>query len=194
MRARFQTSVAACRPGPDVGRKRGGPLAVRLLAVVLLCGFGLGPVAAQTLPSEGGTVKSQHGDWQVVCRPAPPGAKNEICGVVQRVTAEDHNNIGLGVYFQKFSDGKRVLRVFAPLGVLLPRGLGLSIDDKTIGPAPFVRCSMFGCYAQIALDDRLLEQLRTGKTAVFIIYQTEEAGIGIPVSLAGFGQAIAALN
>ena len=36
--------------------------------------------------------------------------------------------------------------------------------------------------------------LAPGKQAVFIIYQTEEAGIGIPVSLAGFGQAIAVLN
>jgi invasion protein IalB len=29
---------------------------------------------------------------------------------------------------------------------------------------------------------------------VFIIFQTEEAGIGIPISLAGFGQALASLN
>lgn len=143
---------------------------------------------------DGGTVKAQHGDWQVVCRPPPPGAKNEICGVVQRVTAEDHNNIGLGVYFQKFSDSKKVLRVFAPLGVLLPRGLGLTIDSKNVGPVPFVRCSMYGCYAQIPLEDKLIDQLKGGKQAVFIIYQTEEAGIGIPVSLTGFGAAIAALK
>ena len=81
-----------------------------------------------------GTVKAQHGDWQVVCKPPPPGAKNEVCALVQSVTAEDRNNIGLTVYFQKFSDGKRVLRVFAPLGVLLPPGLGLKIDDKDVGP------------------------------------------------------------
>jgi invasion protein IalB len=53
---------------------------------------------------------------------------------------------------------------------------------------------MYGCYAQIALEDKLIDQLKGGKQAVFIIYQTEEAGIGIPVSLAGFGQAISALN
>ena len=28
----------------------------------------------------------------------------------------------------------------------------------------------------------------------FVIFQTEEAGIGIPISLAGFGQALAALQ
>jgi invasion protein IalB len=150
------------------------------------------PSAAQT--PEGGTVKAQHGDWQVVCKPPPPGAKNEVCALVQSVTAEDRNNIGLTVYFQKFSDGKRVLRVFAPLGVLLPPGLGLKIDDKDVGHAPFVRCHNFACYAQVVVEPPLIEQLKTGKTAVFIIFQTEEAGIGIPISLAGFGQALAALQ
>ena len=170
------------------------PLALLTLACIVLLS-GVAAASAQTPQSpEGGTVKAQHGDWQVVCRPPPPGARGEICGVVQRVTAEDHNNIGLGVYFQRFSDGKKVLRVFAPLGVLLPRGLGLSIDNKSLGPVPFVRCSMYGCYAQIPLEDKLIEQLKSGKQAVFVIYQTEESGIGIPVSLAGFGQAIAALN
>ena len=130
----------------------------------------------------------------MVCKPPPPGAKNEVCALVQSVTAEDRNNIGLTVYFQKFSDGKRVLRVFAPLGVLLPPGLGLKIDDKDVGHAPFVRCHNFACYAQIIVEEQLIEQLKNGKTAVFIIFQTEEAGIGIPISLAGFGQALAALT
>jgi invasion protein IalB len=167
---------------------------LRLAAFALLAAsiLAAAPAAAQT--PEGGTVKAQHGDWQVVCKPPPPGAKNEVCALVQSVTAEDRNNIGLTVYFQKFSDGKRVLRVFAPLGVLLPPGLGLKIDDKDVGHAPFVRCHNFACYAQVVVEPPLIEQLKTGKTAVFIIFQTEEAGIGIPISLAGFSQALAALQ
>ncbi|HVY43729.1 MAG TPA: invasion associated locus B family protein [Hyphomicrobiaceae bacterium] len=144
--------------------------------------------------AQDGIVKAQHGDWQVVCKPPPPGAKNEVCALVQSVTAEDRSNVGLTVYFQKFSNGTRVLRVFAPLGVLLPPGLGLKIDDKDVGNAPFLRCHNFACYAQVVAEDKLVEQLKTGKTAVFIIFQTEEAGIGIPISLAGFEQALKALN
>ncbi len=149
---------------------------------------------AQAIDAPEGTVKAQHGDWQVVCKDPPPGAKNGVCALVQSVTAEDKNNIGLTVYFQKFSNGTRVLRVFAPLGVLLPPGLGLKIDDKDVGHAPFLRCHNFACYAQVVVEDALIEQLKTGKTAIFIIFQTEEAGIGIPISLAGFGEALAALN
>lgn len=172
--------------------RRTGQLLLALSVAVAFASTAAGTAHAIDAPE--GTVKSQHGDWQVVCKDPPPGAKNGVCALVQSVTAEDKNNIGLTVYFQKFSNGTRVLRVFAPLGVLLPPGLGLKIDDKDVGHAPFLRCHNFACYAQVVVEDALIEQLKTGKTAIFIIFQTEEAGIGIPISLAGFGEALAALN
>jgi invasion protein IalB len=168
-----------------------GARATVLSALAALMGLLFGPSLAV---AQSGTVKAQHGDWQVVCKPPPPGARNEICALVQSVTAEDRNNVGLTVYFQVFSNGTRVLRVFAPLGVLLPPGLGLKIDDRDVGNAPFLRCQNFACYAQVVVEDKLIEQLKSGKTAVFIIFQTEEAGIGIPISLGGFSQALAALR
>jgi invasion protein IalB len=142
----------------------------------------------------GGEVKGQYGDWQYVCKQPPPGAKNEVCALVQSVTADDRKNVGLTIYFQKFSNGTKVLRVFAPVGILLPPGVGLKVDGVDIGHAPFLRCHTFACYAQVTVDDKLIEQLKTGKTAIFIIFQTEEAGIGIPISLAGFGEGLSALN
>ena len=170
-----------------------GLLAVLLAFAQLAGGLAL-PNEALAVDAPEGTVKSQHGDWQVVCKDPPAGSKNPICALVQSVTAEDKNNIGLTVYFQKFSNGTRVLRVFAPLGVLLPPGLGLKIDDKDVGHAPFLRCHSFACYAQVVVEDSLVEQLKTGKTAIFIIFQTEEAGIGIPISLKGFGDALTELK
>ena len=150
--------------------------------------------AALSQQFAGGEVKGQHGDWQYVCKPPPPGAKNEVCALVQSVTAEDRKNVGLTIYFQKFSNGTKVLRVFAPVGILLPPGVGLKVDGVDIGHAPFLRCHTFACYAQVTVDEKLVEQLKNGKTAIFIIFQTEEAGIGIPISLAGFGEGLAALN
>lgn len=153
------------------------------------------PKAAALSPQfADGTVKGQYGDWQYVCKPPPPGAKNEVCALVQSVTAEDRKNVGLTIYFQKFSNGTKVLRVFAPVGILLPPGVGLKVDGVDIGHAPFLRCHTFACYAQVTVEDKLVQQLSTGKTAIFIIFQTEEAGIGIPISLAGFADGLSALN
>ncbi len=177
---------------PAVGKKRRSSF---ILAAILLCAAWAMPfAAAQKARAQEGTVKAQHGDWQIVCKEPPPGAKNEVCALVQSVTAEDKDNIGLTVYFQKFSNGTRVLRVFAPLGILLPPGLGLKIDDKDVGHAPFLRCHTFACYAQVVVEDSLVTQLQNGKTAIFIIFQAEEAGIGIPISLSGFKEALAELK
>ena len=138
-------------------------------------------------------IRSTHGDWQVRCD-TPPGAKNEQCVLMQFVTAEDRENVGLTVIVLKTADKKsRIMRVLAPLGVLLPSGLGLKIDNTDLGRAGFVRCLPNGCVAEVILEDKLLKQLETGKTATFIIFQTPEEGIGIPISLNGFGEGFAAL-
>ena len=135
-----------------------------------------------------GAVKSVHKDWQVRCD-TPPGAKAEQCALIQSVTAEDRANVGLTVIVLKTADQKsRLMRVVAPLGVLLPSGLGLKIDQADIGRAGFVRCLPNGCIAEVVMDDELIKKLRSGKTATFIIFQTPEEGIGFPMSLAGFGE------
>ena len=140
-----------------------------------------------------GAVRSTHGDWQMRCE-VPPGAKAEQCALVQNVAAEDRPNLTLLVIVLKTADQKsRLLRVVAPLGVLLPSGLGLKIDDKDIGRAGFVRCLTTGCVAEVVMDDTLMGQLKSGKNATFIVFQTPEEGVGVPVSLNGFGPGVEAL-
>ena len=135
-----------------------------------------------------GAVKSVHGDWQIRCD-TPPGAQSEQCALMQSVTAEDRPNIGLTVIVLKTSDQKsRLMRVVAPLGVLLPSGLGLKIDNQDVGRAGFVRCLPSGCVAEVVMDDKLLGQLKSAKTATFIIFETPEEGIGFPLSLNGLSE------
>lgn len=192
-------SDIAMRSGTTVLNRRWARVlldAARILgfASAALCAAIVVSSAAQAQRPIDGDIVAQHGDWQVVCKPPPPGSRNKVCALVQSVTAQDRNNVGLTVYFQKFTNGTRVLRVFAPLGILLPPGLGLKIDGKDVGNAPFLRCHTFACYAQVVVKDGLAKQLSKGKTAIFVIFQTEEAGIGIPISLAGFAKGLAALK
>lgn len=140
-----------------------------------------------------GVVRAQYGDWQMSCD-TPPGASFEQCAIIQNVTAEDQPNVGLSVIVLKTADQQaRLLRVLAPLGVLLPNGLGLNIDGKDIGRVAFVRCLPNGCVAEVVLDDTLLETLTEGETAIFVVFKTPEEGVGIPVSLNGFGDGFAQL-
>ncbi len=144
--------------------------------------------AAQT-----GTLRSTHGAWNILCD-TPAGAKSEQCALVQNVVAEDRPEVGLSVVVLKTADNKaKILRVLAPLGVLLPNGLGLNIDGKDMGRAYFVRCFQDGCYAEVILEDTLIKTLQGGTSATFIVFQTPEEGIGIPVDLKGFADGYAAL-
>jgi invasion protein IalB len=147
-------------------------------------------IAASPSPAfSQGAVKSVHGDWQIRCE-TPPGARNEQCALFQSVVAEDRANVGITVLVLKTADQKsRLMRVQAPLGVLLPAGLGLKVDNQDVGRAGFVRCLPPGCYAEVVMDDTLVGKLRGGQTATFFIFQTPEEGIGFPLSLKGFGEA-----
>jgi len=150
-------------------------------------------VPTSQVPQPPGTVRSSHGAWSVVCD-KPAGASTEQCALMQNVIAEDRPEIGLSVVVLKTADRKsKILRVLAPLGVLLPNGLGLNIDGKDIGRAYFVRCFADGCYAEVVLEDELLKTLRSGATATFIVFQSPEEGIGIPVDLKGFAEGYDAL-
>src|SRR5271157_21385 len=153
-----------------------------LLVMGLIFGQFFGLAAA---PAEAqGVVKGKYGDWEMRCE-TPPGAAKDQCALMQSVAAEDKPNVNLVVIVLKTADGKsRLLRVIAPLGVLLPSGLGLKIDDADVGRAGFVRCLPTGCVAEVVMEQKLIDQMKAGANATFIIFQTPEEGIGIPLALA----------
>ncbi|MCA0406291.1 MAG: invasion associated locus B family protein [Proteobacteria bacterium] len=174
---------------------------IRALAGILF-------MAAAGAASAQGTLKSKYGDWQHRCdKPAANGA--EQCILIQNVL--DQSELNLAVVVLKVEDQQAtsearkkdpkaaavrrpVLRVIAPLGILLPRGLGLKIDDREIGSTGFVRCLESGCVAEVDMDNALLDTFRKGKTALFAIFLTPEEGRGLPVTLAGFEQGFAQLQ
>jgi invasion protein IalB len=193
-----QTAVLSYDSNPTAGRKDSGCDAGYVAAFVAMCVRRCGVVGCACLAALAmaafsshafaqGAVKSVHGDWQIRCE-TPPGAQGEQCALFQSVVAEDRANVGITVLVLKTADQKsRLMRVQAPLGVLLPAGLGLKIDNADVGRAGFVRCLPRGCYAEVVMDDTLVGKLRTGQTATFFIFQTPEEGIGFPIGLKGFG-------
>jgi invasion protein IalB len=140
-----------------------------------------------------GSVKDKHGNWETRCE-TPPGAASEQCAIVQSVVDEERPNITLVVIALKTADRKgRLLRVIAPLKVLLPTGMGLRVDKDDMGRMSFVRCLPNGCVAEVFIDDKLLAKMENGQTITFVIFETPEEGIGVPAPLAGFKESFEAL-
>jgi invasion protein IalB len=154
---------------------------------------GLGVVAASLFVAAGahaqGSVRSKHGDWETRCE-TPPGASYEQCAVVLSVVDQDRPNLTLVVIVLNTADRKaRLMRVIVPLGILLPAGVSLRIDDSDAGRLNFLQCLANGCVAQLALDDALIGKLKAGKTMTLGLFQTPEQGVGVPASLVGFKEA-----
>ena len=170
-----------------MGQFTGDAMRTAVLAVVAAAACLVGSTLAA---SAQGAIRSVHGDWQIRCE-TPPGAQSEQCALFQSVVAEDRASVGITVLVLKTADQKtRLMRVQAPLGVLLPAGLGLKVDNVDVGRVGFMKCLSVppGCFAEVVMDDKLVAQLRNGQTATFFIFQTPEEGIGFPLSLKGFGE------
>ena len=141
-----------------------------------------------------GNVKESHGAWSVICD-RPAGASAEQCALMQNVIAEDRPEVGLSVVVLKTADRKaRILRILAPLGVLLKDGMELYVDNNNIGRAYFTRCFSEGCYVEVEIDEELMRIMRAGKNAVFALRESSDQDrVGIPVELNGFGPGYDAL-
>ena len=148
------------------------------------------PLVAQ---SGGMKLVSKHGDWKVSCG-TPVGAAKEMCGVSQTVTSEAKPNAGLTLAVFQRVNGQKIMRIRTPLGVLIPYGLLIKVDDKEFGRAPYLLCDMRGCLSEFPLKDAQLNKLTSGKEALFIFWFTPEEGIVFPIQVAGLKPALAKLK
>ena len=180
-------------------------------SLLLLAGLLIALPLSLSSASAQGTVKGTFGDWELRCDQAPqiqgagqPQAASqparEQCILYQNIADEKDDALSLRISVSKVFDPKApgvrrpVLLVVARLGVLLPRGLALRIDQTEIGSTGFVRCIPEGCVAQVDMDDALLDKFRKGTIATFIIALTPEEQRGLPLALAGFDKGYEALQ
>jgi invasion protein IalB len=170
---------------PDLKRSKFRSAFVSLVIGLLFAA----PRASAAGPEAAGAVKNKHGDWVTRCE-TPPGAAHEQCAIVLSVVDQDRPNLILVVIVLNTADRKaRLMRVIAPLGVLLPPGVSLRIDNAEAGRLSFLQCLPNGCVAQLAMDEALIDKLKNGKTATLGIFQTPEEGVGMQAPLAGFKEA-----
>lgn len=141
------------------------------------------PALAQTPPA-------RSGEWATRCDDSQIDPRQKMCVMVQTLTMTNQPNVQFLVIVVK--SGK-VLRVVAPLGVLLAPGVAVKIDGEDFGGMPFARCLQNGCVAEMDLDDRLLRKLKAGKGANFVIYGQPDQPVNVPVSLNGFTRGYEAL-
>jgi len=142
------------------------------------------PSLAQEAPP---SLRTTYGDWEVRC------VTETDCVMTQLHRRSEQSadavftivkSAGLtgndGQSFEAFAE------IVVPLGVYLPGGLGLKVDDQPAKAAPFERCIDEGCVVRAPISATMLGNLKAGGTVNIVIFSAPERPVQIPMSLAGF--------
>lgn len=86
---------------------------------------------------------------------------------------------------------KEALMVMVPLGMALPPGVQVKVDDKEPVKLQFTLCHAAGCTAEGEATKAIVDQMKTGKQVVVAAINLAGKAIGFPVPLTGFDKAYA---
>jgi len=158
------------------------------LSVLLFCLTHLTP--AQAISAR----EKDYQDWRLRCERKDDNAP-ERCFIMQiaKSTKDKREVLRIGVRYPEPSKPPMVFLTL-PLGVYLPTGLLLQIDDGETLKIPVEICLPNGCHTRMALVGDLLKRLKQGKLAKLAFHDSRQQQITVPVSLAGFTAALAALK
>jgi len=137
------------------------------------------------------TVRSTHGDWQILC--VLNENLLEECFAGQALDDQTSGQRAMTAMVMKAPDGSVALRITVPLGVLIPAGLNLAVDGVNVGEVGFVACFPDGCMTQVGMSDEVLGQLKGGSQATVTVRDFDNQAISLPLSLTGFTAAFGAL-
>jgi invasion protein IalB len=156
------------------------------------------PVQQQAPPSGQGQAAeppvevARFQDWAVRCG-QPQGQPQEICEMFQEQNNSDGRPI-MGVAVARVSSSPSPgMLIILPLGIALPEGVAVKIDDGEEVPVEVQRCQRRGCEIEILLEPDLLNRFKSGRQANVLFHVEERTGVqkvSVPISLLGFTAAL----
>jgi invasion protein IalB len=147
----------------------------------------------QSAPAEQTISERQFQDWMVRCgRRDEQGA--EFCEMHQQRIDSEERTIMLVAVGQVPGTSDLGLLIILPLGILLPAGVTLQVDDGAEVPLQVDRCERQGCRIEMLLEPELMNRLKSGREAKVFFEahdpQGERQRLGVPISLLGFTAAL----
>lgn len=135
-------------------------------------------------------------DWGYKCE-SPKGSDTKLCYIFQRISSKEGDKRiadATSAYLPKVE--KPVMVITLPLGVFLPAGIKMQIDDSKDDAvrAPFVQCIQDGCQARMQLDNKMITKMKGGKKMIVAFLTPQQKQLAFPISLSGFTAAIGSLK
>ena len=160
---------------------------IRLGGWLFCCVVQTSAIAQQDQP----TISTQsYADWYVRCESTE--AVDKSCVMSQQVLTKSGERQLLQINIAKVEQGILMTAIF-PLGIYLPAGAYLQVDEFEKSHFTFEFCTARGCFVNQLLDHGLVQLMRKKQSAKFTIEVANGSPIHIPMSISGFLGAFAEL-
>jgi invasion protein IalB len=134
------------------------------------------------------------GNWRVSCETDDQDNRRG-CFIVQNLVLREGGQrvLQFAIGFVEETPEPIVL-LSLPLGISLPPGAEIQIDERKPTRIAIERCEPKGCRAGMKLTAEILEGFRTGDQLSVTFYDAKRQPIEVPLSLEGFEEGLAALS
>jgi invasion protein IalB len=147
------------------------------------------PTAAPAPPPAAAVAPSGASSW--ISRCSSPSRKiAPDCAVEQRAILSGTGQVVTVVSVRLPHDSRQpILVVHVPMGMYLPPGVNIQIDEGKAEHIAFQTCDMQGCYANLVVPAELLTAMKGGTKLAVSFQGGNQEPVTIPMNLADFGEA-----
>ena len=133
-------------------------------------------------------------DWTIMCDEQPQNESDSGCYIVQHVVNNQNQQPMMRMAIGYVSAERVPIAVISlPLGIRLPPGAELQVDQNEIIRLAFERCMPDGCHIQFRLKDSDVAGFKAGAGGRVTFQDPNGRPVAVPFSLSGFTAALANL-
>jgi invasion protein IalB len=130
--------------------------------------------------------------WPVTCR-SREGQEKLTCSMSQVIATKKTGQRVIAVTALRDKKGEALLRLNLPHGLLLPKGVSISIDAGEPKKYAILTADKNGSYAFIKLDDKIIAALKGGKELNITVVRFSGGDVVFKLPLEGFAAGFAKL-
>jgi invasion protein IalB len=136
--------------------------------------------------SERKTVREvKYGDWQKFCFDTP-GSNNTVCRTSISGTWDTGQSAVRADLVEREGESKARLQLFLPVGLYLPGGVKVTVDQGKPYQLPYVWCMTNTCIAGSVADPQLIRDMETGEILTLEIVDSSVQSVSTSLPLNQF--------
>jgi invasion protein IalB len=148
------------------------------------------PAEAQQPPAgEAQQPQLIYSPWTKFCLKGQEANAQQVCFTGKDGRIESGMPVIAAVLIEPEGDAKKVLRVTLPLGMQLPQGTRVIVDQGQPMNAPYIICFTNGCMADYEASAELIGKLKKGQGLVVQGINSQGQPISLVLPLTDFGKA-----